>query len=68
MRHHAGAAGGNAWIFRALNASDRFIEFIEWQSDEAHAIIDQPAVAEALETLNAAFIAEDSQTWIEAKI
>jgi len=55
-------------MFRALNAGHRFVEFVEWQSDEDHPLIGRPDVARALDALDAAFAAKDSETWIEATI
>ncbi|HEX6558471.1 MAG TPA: hypothetical protein VF021_03395 [Longimicrobiales bacterium] len=68
MRDHAIAAGRNAWIFRALESDDHFTEFLEWSAHDPDEHGQPPALAEALDTLNAAFMAEDSHTWIEAKI
>lgn len=58
--------GARAWIFASDDAGDRFIEFIEWRTaDDVTALTD---VAAAIDALDAAFAAEDSGTWTEAKI
>lgn len=68
VRHQVSHAGGRAWMFRALNAGHRFVEFVEWQSDEEHPLIGRPDIAMTLDALDEAFPAKDSETWIEAKI
>lgn len=68
MRHAAALNRARAWIFQATRSSDRFIEFVEWQSDEEHLLINEPDMANALAALNAAFTPEDTETWIEARI
>jgi hypothetical protein len=61
-------AGGRAWLFCAESASDHFIEFIEWQSDAAHPLIEHSDIANAFDELAAVFHSKDSDTWIETKI
>lgn len=68
MRGAAGNAGARAWVFAADDTGDRFVEFIEWQADAQHNVLGLPDVAGAIEELNAAFPAQDSETWVEAKI
>ena len=68
LRRTVAHADGRAWVFGSERVGDLFIEFIEWQSDAEHPLIDQPEVADALASLNAAFPFEASDTWIEAKI
>ena len=61
-------AGARAWLFRAHDVADHFIEFVEWQSDETHLLSERQDIAEALATLAAAFLPRESGTWIETKI
>ncbi|MGQ0815693.1 MAG: hypothetical protein ACT4O1_14755 [Gemmatimonadota bacterium] len=68
VRRAASAAGARAWIFRADRPGDRFVEFVEWQADDAQSVIGRPDVADALAALSAAFPPQDSETWFEAKI
>ena len=68
MRHAAALNRARAWIFQSDRTGDRFIEFVEWQSDEEHMLIDVPEMSNALAALDAAFVAEDSETWTEARI
>jgi hypothetical protein len=68
VRHQVSHAGGRAWMFRALSAGHRFVEFVEWESDEDHPLVGRPDVASAVASLNAAFAAKDSETWLEAKM
>lgn len=55
-------------MFRAVNAGHRFVEFVEWQADADRPLIGRPDIARALDALDVAFTAKDSETWIEAKI
>jgi hypothetical protein len=68
VRHQVSHAGGRAWMFRAVNAGHRFVEFVEWQADADRPLIGRPDIARALDALDVAFAAKDSETWIEAKI
>jgi hypothetical protein len=68
VRDAVAAAGAHAWLFRAEECDDQFIEFIEWQSDEAHPLIREHTIAASLEALHTAFVSEDSHTWVEARI
>jgi hypothetical protein len=58
--------GGRTWIFSATRDDSHFTEFVEWQSPSNNAIIDNTEVNAALDSLNAAFPFEESDTWKEA--
>jgi hypothetical protein len=45
------SAGGNAWIFRAADRQDQFLEFLE--SRDLAGILDRPEIVAALEALDA---------------
>jgi hypothetical protein len=68
VRREVANADGRAWLFRAQQASDQFVEFVEWLGDEGHPLTERAGVAEAINALAAAFFAKDSETWIETKI
>jgi len=68
VRTCAEAAGARAWMFTSERAGDRFIEFIEWQSEPLQTVPARPEVMAARAELDAAFRSEESDTWIEAKI
>jgi hypothetical protein len=60
--------GGRAWVFAAARATEKHIEFVEWQSVEDASIIESETIAAALRDLNAAFPSEESDTWMEARL
>lgn len=61
-------AGGRAWIFRAARSDDHFTEFVEWQAEAADIFIARADVGTAIESLNAAFPSEESDTWTEVRM
>jgi hypothetical protein len=61
-------AGGRAWIFRSARTDDHFTEFVEWQAAASGVMIDRAQVATAIESLNAAFPSEESDTWMEVRM
>lgn len=46
-------AGGRAWIFRAANREDQFLEFLE--ARDLTGLLAQPEIAAALEALEVSF-------------
>jgi hypothetical protein len=52
LRRAAEAAGGRAWLFRAADRDDTFLEFIEWSDTGADPLMD--------DGVNAARVALDS--------
>jgi hypothetical protein len=68
LQRLAAAAGGRAWLFCAQDASDQFTEFVEWQTENARALVERSDVAEALAALAWAFPPGESETWVETKI
>jgi len=47
------AAGGHAWLFRAANRQDQFLEFLE--ARDLATLLEHPDVAAALEALDVSF-------------
>jgi hypothetical protein len=64
VTHH----GGRAWFFVSQQASDRFTEFVEWQSANEPPIIERANIATAMDRLNAELPSEESETWTEASL
>lgn len=62
LRTAAEQHGARAWIFRSIQDAAHFTEFVEWQQPH---FLQQAGVASALDALNAAFPAEESDTWTE---
>lgn len=57
------AAGGHAWIFRAANRQDHFLEFLE--ARDLAGLLAQPEIAAALEALEVSFGEGISDEWEE---
>lgn len=58
------AAGGHAWLFRAANRHDQFIEFLEFGSRPE--ILEREDVIEAREALDDEFGEGQLEEWEEA--
>lgn len=58
-------AGGHAWIFRAANREDQFLEFLE--SRNLGALLDEPEIAAALEALDVVFGEGVFEEWEEVQ-
>lgn len=59
-------AGGHAWIFRASNREDQFLEFLE--SRDLTALLEEPEIAAALEALDIIFGEGAFEEWEEVQI
>lgn len=66
MQSAVGAVRGRAWIFASTRDDSWFTEFVEWQTTSSDTIIDDADITAALDSLNAAFPYEESDTWKEA--
>jgi hypothetical protein len=59
------AAGGHAWIFRAANSEDQFLEFLE--ARDLAALLEEPEIATALEALDIVFGEGAREEWEEVQ-
>lgn len=59
------AAGGHAWLFRATNRQDLFLEFLE--ARDLATLLEHPEVAAALEALEVSFGEGVYEEWEEVK-
>ncbi len=60
------SAGGRAWIFRAANRQDQFLEFLE--AADLAALLAMPEIADALEALEVVFGEGVFEEWEEVPI
>jgi hypothetical protein len=63
IRAQADAVGGRAWLFRAVQRDDQFIEFLEGAPDT---VLHSPALVSAREALEAEFGFGVAEEWEEA--
>jgi hypothetical protein len=58
--------GGHAWLFRAAEREDQFLEFIEWLSDTAPTLPEDPDLLDAQIAVDESFGPGHTEDWIEA--
>jgi hypothetical protein len=58
-------AGGHAWIFRAANREDQFLEFLEARN--LAALLEEPEIETALEALDVVFGEGVFEEWEEVQ-
>lgn len=66
VRDACAAASANAWIFESAHVAGYYTEFVEWKGEVS--FVERGSVADALDELNAVFIAEEAAIWTEAMI
>ena len=57
--------GGHAWLFRAAEREDQFLEFIEWLVDSAPELPNNPELLDAQIALDESFGPGSTNDWVE---